>query len=134
VLIDKGGAEISRQRRIGGTDPWPDTSAKKPGPPPGFAIGLPKDEKPIEETEEAEIPGATVVLRVRETHDGQECDCIDTSTMTLQVGDSVTLHHTCHDGRKDEVQATILEINVPFGVEHATASVTKGGVVWSLNS
>ena len=70
-------------------------------------------------------PEPTVVVRVVETHNGGECDCIEgPAERTLRVGDELILHHTCVDGRKDEVKATVVRFT-PSPPEHATATVTE---------
>lgn len=74
----------------------------------------------------APAPEWSVFVTVVETHDGEPCECIDpkASEMTLRVGDTIELTHTCHDGRVDKVTARVQAINGPPPVEHAT--VTKG--------
>lgn len=61
----------------------------------------------------------TVTVAVKETHDGEDCGCID-QERTMAVSDTIRLIHTCHDGRVDVVEAKILSIDFP--VEHATIS------------
>lgn len=53
----------------------------------------------------------SVALEVVETHDGSECDCIEQSSRTLKVGDTLELHHVCVDGRVDVIRATVKRIN-----------------------
>ncbi len=56
------------------------------------------------------LDAGQVVVKVSETHDGDPCGCVD-EEMTLKVGDSVELTHTCHDGRVDKVTALVVGIN-----------------------
>lgn len=64
-----------------------------------------------------------VRIKVHETHDGENCGCID-SEMTLLVGDTLELTHTCHDGRVDKVIASVVEIS-RAEPEHGLAQVVK---------
>lgn len=101
MAIDKGGArrwEEEREHRIN---------------LPGF---------PIEAMPKRRL--ATYVrVEVHETHDGADCECID-SEITLRVGDTLELSHTCNDGRLDKVIAKVVEIAVAEP-EHGLAQVVK---------
>ncbi len=55
-------------------------------------------------------PTKTVTVEVVETHDGEECECIDGMERVLTVGDELVLDHVCVDGRVDKVTAKVVRI------------------------
>lgn len=118
-LLDEGGARVRREQEI------EDTANRFRLPPSLVEDGRfgPKQEQPVL----LSVPAAEVVFEVFETHDGEECDCITGRHTILQVGDEITLTHTCHDGRVDKVVAKVMAIQAPTPIapEHAEVSVSR---------
>lgn len=105
-MIDQGGAM------------WRERDRKESGARMEERIRL-AHERRAKEAAQAE---ATVIVKVTETHDGEDCGCVD-QEMTLRVGETVELTHTCHDGRVDKVMARVVSINPAQGPEHGSAAV-----------
>lgn len=106
-MLDKAGARMHEARQ---------TEAIKKDP---FGTGQTKESPfriPVIEVEPP--PKYKVRFVVTETHDGEPCECID-QEITIGVGDSIELTHTCHDGRVDKVIGKLTEIVFP--VEHGSA-------------
>lgn len=116
-VIDKGGAAMRERNRIQDSAVEDFKRRIKRMKEPRDPVRLVPVRQPAE---------SSIVVDVVETHDGVECDCIDheAQEMTLRVGDTIELTHTCHDGRVDIVKATIREINLP--TEHAKVKVKRG--------
>lgn len=99
-----------------------DVGGAKVWKPPPSDFGAELNRRSVEMHKRMQ-PNPTVTVRTSETHDGAGCDCID-EELTLSVGETIELTHTCHDGRVDKVIATVLSIDVPPPVvEHG--AVTK---------
>lgn len=120
MLLDKGGAEVSRCVPEGGILGEKDPSFSDAREDCFFTTIGGKMAQPY------------VMVKVRETHDEQECGCIEVDEQMLNIGDTITLHHTCVDGRVDKVEATVIKI---YGgkptPEHTTVSVEKPSTIFT---
>lgn len=94
VLLDKGGAMFHQRQQMraeAGRDELVDQATA--------------------EFHQSQTGPLRVSFEIVETHDGDECPCLDdVKTTTLGVGDVLELTHTCHDGRVDKVIAKITAI------------------------